>query len=1026
MNKSGWFFLGTMILIALIYNPVSLLAQDNSQTKTEYGSTVTITGPFNASISQTYTITLSATTDANIYQWGFYQDNVLVAGSGFVFGQALNKTYSFTKSAAGSHTYLLRFRGIAGAHGFPPYTEVSITVNVSSPPPAAPTNLVATAISTSEIKVQWTDNSNNETGFELWFSYDGTNFYLYVPLVYNTTNYSHIQPYLYTVDNEQGLPGGFTCYYKVRAHNNAGYSNYSNIDGATTPLETPTRLEAKIISDSQVELSWLDESHLEDGFKVERKIGETGEYAQIAIVARDTTGEFASMVYTDSGLLPATQYYYRVKAYNQIAESPYSNEAVVTTFPKIPTIDDLSALLTYYYQQGAIKNKGIYNSLLAKLKGGLGQLNAFLNELKAQDNKGISHNAVTALTAQANEIIDYSHPPSTPTGLSANALSAEQVALHWTDNSNNEISFKIEWKESLDGVYQPLVTVGPNVTGYIDTSYFPLLHNDKTQYYRIYAFNNMGSSLYSNEASVNPTRIPPKFPHRTRGDFADNETPSSFTISWLDADNEDGYEIARSLDGQTYEPIAMVGKDVMFYTDSGLQPSTTYLYRVRAYNTAGYNDYLTQGTTLPMPPFALPQTLQLYLYYIPNESAIIAPNGETLITSLEGSFALQLSTTVDPETASISIISSSCWGTPIIYQGIDSGVLFFSENPDNPSAGTLNMRTGHIDITQRLLVNSSYLESVGLAPLPMEIHHTGTFCPMQPQYANIQTTERGTIPYNVPVLGGATLATQNTSNPTKPTTSPTPPPKHAWTKKDKFELDGITVFFTITRNLDCTLTITFTATGVTETLPSIIHTWLNDSANGYVTWFQGVISSVEVATGLVKFGKIFIVDMAATGDKKGVYWTIQFVKKRITRKAADGTIITDDNPGWQVDQPISPQDPRYAGRWGRQGAGAGFSLDHPGLRNIAPEPPGWIEVSYEFRTLVIDTGPPLELIGYFAESFSYIIDISSAGISIRPGSASRTGPGWVPGPPDPTIPGVDDWFGLLRKYPPPYGQGQGK
>jgi len=43
-------------------------------------------------------------------------------------------------------------------------------------PPAAPTNLTATATGTYEIDLAWTDNSNNETGFAVQRSTDGTNF----------------------------------------------------------------------------------------------------------------------------------------------------------------------------------------------------------------------------------------------------------------------------------------------------------------------------------------------------------------------------------------------------------------------------------------------------------------------------------------------------------------------------------------------------------------------------------------------------------------------------------------------------------------------------------------------------------------------------------------------------------------------------------------------------------------------------------------------------------------------------------
>src|SRR5262245_77544 len=35
----------------------------------------------------------------------------------------------------------------------------------STPPPAAPTNLTATAVSSTSVSLSWTDNSNDETGF---------------------------------------------------------------------------------------------------------------------------------------------------------------------------------------------------------------------------------------------------------------------------------------------------------------------------------------------------------------------------------------------------------------------------------------------------------------------------------------------------------------------------------------------------------------------------------------------------------------------------------------------------------------------------------------------------------------------------------------------------------------------------------------------------------------------------------------------------------------------------------------------
>jgi hypothetical protein len=40
--------------------------------------------------------------------------------------------------------------------------------------------------------------------------------------------------------------------------------------------------------------------------------------------------------YGDSGLAAQTLYYYRIRAYNSIGNSPYSNETSATTMPAAP------------------------------------------------------------------------------------------------------------------------------------------------------------------------------------------------------------------------------------------------------------------------------------------------------------------------------------------------------------------------------------------------------------------------------------------------------------------------------------------------------------------------------------------------------------------------------------------------------------------------------------------------------------------------------------------------------------------
>jgi hypothetical protein len=74
------------------------------------------------------------------------------------------------------------------------------------------------------------------------------------------------------------------------------------------------------------------------------------------------------------------------------------------------------------------------------------------------------------------------------------------------------------------------------------------------------------------------------------GDF---ESPGQVKLTWKDnSADELGFKIERKNGiGGTYSEIATVGPNMTSYTDTGLSPSTTYYYRVRAYNSAGHSAY---------------------------------------------------------------------------------------------------------------------------------------------------------------------------------------------------------------------------------------------------------------------------------------------------------------------------------------------------------------------------------------------------------------------------------------------------
>jgi glucose/arabinose dehydrogenase len=83
--------------------------------------------------------------------------------------------------------------------------------------------------------------------------------------------------------------------------------------------------------------------------------------------------------------------------------------------------------------------------------------------------------------------------PSTPTNLMATALGSSSIYLSWVDTAANETGFSIE--SSADGlVFTPLALVSPNTTNATHTGLLP----STTLYYRLFAYNTVGASDYSN------------------------------------------------------------------------------------------------------------------------------------------------------------------------------------------------------------------------------------------------------------------------------------------------------------------------------------------------------------------------------------------------------------------------------------------------------------------------------------------------------------------------------------------------
>jgi YD repeat-containing protein len=240
---------------------------------------------------------------------------------------ASGTTYSDTGLSLGVN-YRYRLRAIDLASNPSAYSNIASATTPDTTPPTAPSNLTATAVSSTQINLAWTASTDNVgvTGYRVERCTGA-----------GCGNYSQIATPPTNSFNNTSLNDGTSYRYRVRAVDAAGNpSAYSNIASATTPDTTPptapSNLTATAVSSTQINLAWTASSDNVGvtGYRVERCTGAgCSTYSQIA--TSTTTS------YYNTGLSLATSYSYRVRAVDAAGHlSTYSNIATVMTLDTTP------------------------------------------------------------------------------------------------------------------------------------------------------------------------------------------------------------------------------------------------------------------------------------------------------------------------------------------------------------------------------------------------------------------------------------------------------------------------------------------------------------------------------------------------------------------------------------------------------------------------------------------------------------------------------------------------------------------
>jgi fibronectin type 3 domain-containing protein len=383
----------------------------------------------------------------------------------------------------GSTTYCYEVRSfkIAGKNTMYSAFSAAACATTLAPPISAPSSVDVVPIPNdyyvdaynSAVRVSWKDNSANEDGFYLERASAATG-----PWTRTVTTSANV-----TLQWDYGARERQIC-FRVIAFSAAGVSTPSSPD-CTAPPANPTNLAAKADGQS-INLTWTDNSAVEDGYKVSR-LDAAGTWVDIAALPPNAVS------YRDIGVTVDMTYTYRVQAQKDGGFSNYTNEsaAVIPTAPPAPpsgasagywTANEYGWLYLDVAWIDASNNEEGFR-IEVSYDGVSGwqpyatvaaNMTSFEDKLSLWDNLGgraecyrvIAFNGTGVSTPSNVTCAEWAHRP---TNLTATAVDQHSIDLSWTDNGAFEYGYVVFRSTDINGPYDIVTETSANATSYRDT-----------------------------------------------------------------------------------------------------------------------------------------------------------------------------------------------------------------------------------------------------------------------------------------------------------------------------------------------------------------------------------------------------------------------------------------------------------------------------------------------------------------------------------------------------------------------------